>query len=62
MEGGLLYGFTLEESRLFGEGIEHLGGGVVGGGIAYLIAVRYCDGHTSIFYYIKVLLLSFKPS
>ena len=42
-------GFALEESALFGEGVEHFRSRMIGRGIADLIAIGNGDWHTSIF-------------
>jgi len=36
-------GLALEETRLFGEGVEHFGRGLVGWGVADLVAVGDSD-------------------
>lgn len=41
-------GLALEEAGLLGEGEEHLGGGLVGGRVADLVAVGYGHRHASI--------------
>ena len=50
MRDGLQYGFAFEEALLLGEGVEHLGGGKVGGGIANLVAARVDHLHYFYFY------------
>jgi hypothetical protein len=39
----VLDGGAFEEAGLFGEGVEHFSSGIVGGGVADVVAVR--DGH-----------------
>jgi hypothetical protein len=41
-------GFSFKEAGLFGEGVEHFGGGLVCGCVADLVAVGNGHGHTSI--------------
>lgn len=47
MRGGVQEGLALEEARLLGEGVEHLGRGLVGGGVADLIAGGNSHRHAS---------------
>ena len=43
MWNSLQNGFAFEKSTLFGERIKHFGGGVIGGRVAYFVAVGNCD-------------------
>jgi hypothetical protein len=49
MSGGVLEGLAFEEAALLGEGVEHLGGRVVGGRVADLVAGRHCHRHYLLF-------------